>query len=1078
MTPIPPRLQDLSPQEIEEIQSILRAWRQKVLDQLMRPMLVFVALALLASVAQRLPTPQWEPLILYAGVFLSLTALAFGRGLPFWFRGGSFLLLLYVTGLVSLFEAGPAAGSSWLAMLALAVLTLVLFDSGAAARMIGLAGFTWLSVGALFSFFNAPTPPTSELTRFASWVIGAAQIVVCIVGLSRPYQHFLETQFYALAIAEQKAALQKAHQALADQATELAHTNQRLQQEITERQRAEEALRRQNAYLAMLHDTTLGLMRRLNLSDLLEAIVKRAGQLLDTPHGYIYLSSARGDLLELHVGSGAFQDDQPMQPGEGLAGKVWVTGQPLVVADYDAWEGRSPNFAYGLIHAVAGMPLTHAAGAHTVGVLGMAYSVESNRAFSSNEVELLNRFAQLASVTIENARLFQAEAEARHTADTLREIGQVVSSTLNLDEVLERILASLNEVLKYDSGLIMLLKDGVLYIQAGRGFAEPAEVLGARLPLADYPFIQEVVETAHPIVLADVRTDPRWHGDQLPSSHPTRAWMGIPLIAAGEVIGMLAVDSYQPGAYGPADLPLALAFASQAAMALHHAELFQESQAARAEAETANAMKSKFLANMSHELRTPLNSIINFAYLLTLGTEGEVTPGQEDLLGRIGEAGRHLLGLINDILDLAKIEAGRLELFLEDIDLRELIHGVLSTAIGLLRDKPVELRHELPTELPFARADSTRVRQVLLNLLSNAAKFTQRGSITVRATLAVANGESGAQIVTISVQDTGAGIAPDDIPKVFMEFVQLDNPLTRQAGGTGLGLPISKRFVEMHGGRMWAESEVGVGTTFFFTLPCVALEKTRLVEKLSTLTEARVLVIDDDEGVRDTIAHQLERSYQVSKLNDSQRAVEQARAQRPDVIVLDMVMPGQDGWEVLKALKADPETRDIPVVMCSVSRESNVALSLAANDYLVKPVEREELRRAIGRFAPLGGRVLAVDDDPNALEIVSRLLGGLSYEVSTARDGRAGLTAAWEQHPDVIVLDLMMPELSGFDVLTQLRADPRTAETPVVVVTAKDLTPDEYVRLQSEAAALLQKGQFTADELIHTVRRAAQRPNH
>ncbi len=231
-------------------------------------------------------------------------------------------------------------------------------------------------------------------------------------------------------------------------------------------------------------------------------------------------------------------------------------------------------------------------------------------------------------------------------------------------------------------------------------------------------------------------------------------------------------------------------------------------------AEEANQLKSHFLANMSHELRTPLNAIINFAYLLNLGAEGEITPGQANLLERIEDAGRHLLGLINDVLDLAKLEAGRLELALEPVDMHPVIAGVLSTARALVGNKPIELREDVSDNLPLVRADPTRVRQVLLNLLSNAAKFTDGGYIVVRA---VPDGDW----VCFSVQDTGIGISPDDLPKTFMEFVQLDGSLNRQANGTGLGLPISKRFVEMHGGSMWAESQPGVGSTFFFTLPRV-----------------------------------------------------------------------------------------------------------------------------------------------------------------------------------------------------------------------------------------------------------------
>lgn len=496
----------------------------------------------------------------------------------------------------------------------------------------------------------------------------------------------------------------------------------------------------------------------------------------------------------------------------------------------------------------------------------------------------------------------------------------------------------------------------------------------------------------------------------------------------------------------------------------HTVELYEEAEKARGIAEEANRLKSQFLANMSHELRTPLNSIINFAYLLTLGSEGPLNPGQEDLLNRIGDAGRHLLGLINDILDLAKIESGRLELFFEEVDLSEVIAGVMSTTVGLVRGKPIELRREVAADLPPVRADRTRVRQVLLNLLSNAAKFTEQGHIAVRAW-------ADADWVTVAVEDTGIGIAAEDIPKAFAEFVQIDGNLTRQAGGTGLGLPISKRFVEMHGGKIWVESEVGKGSTFYFTLPRVPEPKP--AEMAHEAPETCVLMIDDDPAACEMMARQLAQGYQVWKLEDTRNVLETIRKNRPDVIVLDVLMPYKDGWEILATLKADPETKEIPVVICSVLREQKFALSLGADAYLVKPVQRDDLLQVIKQFAPSGGKVLAVDDDPNALEIITRLLDGMSYQVITAQDGVAGLLAAQQELPAVLVLDLMMPGKSGFEVLAELRADPRTANLPVVIVTAKDLTAEERAQLQSQAAFLLQKGQFTAEEFANAVRRAS-----
>jgi len=857
--------------------------------------------------------------------------------------------------------------------------------------------------------------------------------------------------------------------------------------DITKRKQAEEALRQARdelewrvEQLRLINRVGRQAARLLDLNALLPEIVS----LIQVAFNYYSVLVLLNDKesKQIQISAAAIPADlttlafnEPVPPdAASLIEPVLTTGQPLLARDLSP----EPRYRYHphLPHTALELNLPLHIGEEVLGVLSLAS--EQPVAFDTEESEVLQTLADQIAVAIHNLRLFQAEAEARRAADTLREVGQVVSSTLNLDEVLKQILESLRGVLEYDSASIMLLKDDLLQIRAVRGFNEANTLVGVQLPLTRYRLNQEVIEAGQPKILGDVHIDPRWGGSEVPESEPIRAWMGIPLIAAGRVLGMVTIDSHRAWAYRSEDAPLAVAFAAQAAIALRNAELFQEAETARANAETsraeaeeANRLKSQFLANMSHELRTPLNSIINFAYLLIQGTEGPLTSSQEDLLNRIDHAGRHLLGLINDILDLAKIEAGRLELFLEEVDMQQLIEGAVSTAIGLVRGKPIELIQDLPATLPLVRADHTRVRQVLLNLLSNAAKFTEQGSITVHAA-------ADAEWVTVSVRDTGIGIAPQDIAKTFAEFVQLDGALTRKTGGTGLGLPISKRFVEMHGGRMWAESEMGSGSVFSFTLPRLPVMPAEPeAAALPSVTEARVLVIDDDPVMGDVIAQHLKLEYQVVKLSDSRSAVEQARQQQPNVVILDVLMPHQDGWEVLQALKADPATKDIPVVICSALNEEKMAFSLAADEYLVKPIKPDELRQSIERFVPTGGKVLAVDDDPNALEIVLRVLGGTSYEVVTAADGSGGLTMAHEQAPDVIVLDLMMPGMSGFEVLANLRADPLTAQTPVVVITAKDLTFEERKRLQSGVTALLQKGQFTSEEFVNTMRRViARRP--
>ncbi len=496
---------------------------------------------------------------------------------------------------------------------------------------------------------------------------------------------------------------------------------------------------------------------------------------------------------------------------------------------------------------------------------------------------------------------------------------------------------------------------------------------------------------------------------------------------------------------------------------------------ARHAAEEANQFKTQFLANMSHELRTPLNAIINFTEFLGAKRYGSLTERQQDLQQRVINNAEHLLGLINDILDLAKIEAGRMDLFREPTDLGLMLRGVMSTAIGLTKDKGLELELELPDTLPDVYIDKQRIRQVLLNLLSNAAKFTEQGGITVRA----ATTDNGC--VQIAVRDTGIGIAPEQQSLVFEEFRQVDGELTRQHQGTGLGMPISKRLVELHGGRMWLESTPGAGTTFFFTLPLhqpAAAELSALDPSDEDTQAPMVVVVDDDAASQQILRQHLSSAgYSVRVVSDSRQAVPLIRELQPQLVILDVLMPYKDGWEVLTELRSEPATADIPVALCSIVDDERLGLALGANDYLVKPVRADRLLAIVRRWLGQATRILVIDDDGESRQILRSILEEARYEVHEADNGRSGLAAVQQVSPDLIVLDLMMPELDGFAVLSQLRAQPETAEMPVIVVTAKDLTAAEQAWLQERAQLAIQKCRLAPRELVaqlrHIVRKEA-----
>jgi signal transduction histidine kinase/CheY-like chemotaxis protein len=503
----------------------------------------------------------------------------------------------------------------------------------------------------------------------------------------------------------------------------------------------------------------------------------------------------------------------------------------------------------------------------------------------------------------------------------------------------------------------------------------------------------------------------------------------------------------------------------------------QSLREAREHAELANATKSKFLASMSHELRTPLNAIIGVTEMLLEDARDLKRDDEVEPLDRVLRAGRHLLALINDILDLSKIEAGKMELHLESFPVAPLIEDVAKTIGPVARKNGNQLVVNCRPDVGTMRADQTRVRQALLNLASNANKFTERGMVTIDV---CRTSEGDRDWITIGVTDTGIGMTPEQMGRLFQEFVQADASTTRKYGGTGLGLAISQRFCQMMGGDVTVTSEVGKGSKFTIRLPAEVLDVQPLPVARSTPAQRApasaaaapdVLVVDDDPTAREVTERFLVREgFSVVSAEGGREGLRLARELHPASITLDVIMPDIDGWTVLAAIKGDPDLVHIPVILMTIMDEKNRGYSLGAADYLVKPVDRARLSLVLrGIVGPGTRRVLVVDDDEFLRRGIAQALEKEGWMVSEAGNGRAGLARLAQAVSDVIVLDLMMPEMDGFEFLEELRHRAEWRNIPVIVVTAKDLTEEDHRRLNGGVERVLQKDAPTRDEMLREV---------
>jgi PAS domain S-box-containing protein len=509
------------------------------------------------------------------------------------------------------------------------------------------------------------------------------------------------------------------------------------------------------------------------------------------------------------------------------------------------------------------------------------------------------------------------------------------------------------------------------------------------------------------------------------------------------------------------------------------ASVNQQLEVRNREVERANQMKSQFLSSMSHELRTPMNAILGFSSLLREQNAGPLTEKQARYVEHIQRGGQHLLQLINDILDLSKVEAGRMELHLEQFLLSAALPEVLSLIRPLAMAKKIRLEGAVDTGL-LVHADPVRFKQILYNLLSNAVKFTpEGGGIGIEAR------EDGGS-VRLEVCDTGIGIPAEELANIFTEFHQVGTTTKGVREGTGLGLAITKRLVEQHGGKIWAESEPGKGSRFYFTLPGQPQPpeaKPASPGTVATSSRSRplILIVDDDPAARELLAHYLQpEGYETLTAASRMEATSLALKVRPDAITLNMLTPGKTGWQTLAELKADPQTASIPIILVSVIDQKQMGFAMGAAEYLMKPVAKEDLLRALQRHLQLSPErsltLLVVDDEPRDLQMMTELLHSAGFSVRAASGGREALQILSQQRPDAVLLDLLMPEVDGFEVIRQMKEHPDLRDVPVLVLTAKELTDMDVELLRRETRAFFRKGVPWKQELLKQVRRTLGEP--
>ena len=767
----------------------------------------------------------------------------------------------------------------------------------------------------------------------------------------------------------------------------------------------------------------------LDLQSVLERIGERALTLLKGRSVAIRLLDDENVLLPvvaLGENAGKYMDHR-IRLGDGITGNVAQTGKAEIINQplEDERLKLVPGTGQADTQALIISPLTISDS--VIGTLSIWRDKSIHGRFSDSDLGFAIGLARQAAIAITNANLFKEVERQKEYFEALITSAPVAIITIGLDGC----------VTGWSPAAVSLF-----------GYTEE-EAIGANIDdlVSNHPDVREDAEKLTQHYLNDIGKI------QLKSQRTNKdgrlidvAINAMPVLIDGEVSGYIAIYN---------DI--------------------SELEKARRDAEEANHAKSAFLANMSHELRTPLNAIIGFTRIVKRKGEKLLPEKQIENLDKVLVSAEHLLGLINTVLDISKIEAGRMEVHATSFDLKLLINLVAATTQPLLKDGNVAFSTHIPDDLPMVHSDIEKIKQILINLVSNAAKFTHQGEISV-------NVRQVKDQVEIDVADTGIGISPEAIEHIFEEFQQADSSTTREYGGTGLGLSISRSLARLLEGDLRVASELGVGSTFTVSFPIIfgqTAEETATPQAEQSSaggTEPLILVIDDNEDAIYLMREMLEGAgYRVAVARDGDEGLAMAGELAPFAITLDIMMPKKDGWQVLHDLKANPITKSIPVILISIVDQKALGYRLGAEDYLIKPLQEDEIITSLQYIKLRGGdkplkKLLVVDDDPMVKDMISQLLEGKPYEIQSASDGLDALEKIKADKPDAILLDLMMPKLDGFGLLERLKQDSELADLPVIVLTAKLLNQKEKEALRTSAGQVIQKQGISGEQLLSELR--------